>query len=78
MKRIQKKWVKNSLITVGVLGITTIFALLLQQFSPTDTHVPLLFVLAVLFVSRYTEGYGYGIAASMAAVIGVIYVFTYP
>ncbi len=78
MKRIQKKWVKNSLITVGVLGITTIFALLLQQFSPTDTHVPLLFVLAVLFVSRYTEGYGYGIAASMAAVIGVNYVFTYP
>lgn len=53
-------------------------ALLLQQFVSTDTHVPLLFVLAVLFVSRFTDGYLYGIAASVVAVIEVNYVFTYP
>ena len=38
----------------------------------------LLFVLAVLFISRFTDGYIYGIVASMIAVVGVNYVFTYP
>ena len=69
---------KNGLITVCVLGIAAVIALFLQQFVTTDTHVPLLFVLAVLCVSRFTDGYVYGIVASMAAVIGVNYVFTYP
>lgn len=78
MRKTRNNRIKYCLITIGVLGITAGVALLLQHFSPTDTHVPLLFVLAVLFVSRFTEGYGYGIAASMAAVIGVNYVFTYP
>ena len=69
---------KNILITAGILGIAALIAFFLQQFVSTDTHVPLLFVLAVLFVSRYTEGYVYGIAASVMAVIGVNYIFTYP
>ncbi len=70
--------VKNCLITSVVLGIAALFCLLLQQFVTTDIHVPLLFVLAVLFVSRFTDGYLYGIVASMLGVIGVNYVFTYP
>lgn len=69
---------KNCLITVGVLGIAALFCFLLQQFVTTDTHVPLLFVLAVLFVSRFTDGYIYGIAASVLGVIGVNYAFTAP
>lgn len=68
----------NWLVTAGVLGTVTMLAFLLQQFVTTDTHVPLLFVLAVLFVSRFTDGYIYGIMASMIAVIEVNYVFTYP
>jgi len=70
--------VKNCLITAIVLWIASLFCLLLQQFVTTDIHVPLLFVLAVLFVSRFTDGYLYGIVASMLGVIGVNYVFTYP
>lgn len=69
---------KNCLITVGVLAGAAAVAFFLQQFVTTDTHVPLLFVLAVLFVSRFTDGYVYGIVASMVAVVGVNYVFTYP
>ena len=38
----------------------------------------LLFVLAVLFISRLTDGYVYGIVASFSAVLGVNYMFTYP
>lgn len=69
---------KNSLITILILLIASVFCFLLQGVAPTDTHVPLIFVLAVLCVSRFTSGYLYGIIASILAVIGVNYVFTYP
>ena len=70
--------IKNSLITAGILGAATGFCFLIQEAAESDTHVPLLFVLAVLFISRFTDGYIYGIVASMIAVVGVNYVFTYP
>ena len=54
------------------------FCFWIQGFSETDTHVPLIFVLAVVLVSRFTDGYVYGILASMIAVVGVNYIFTYP
>ena len=52
---------RNILITVGIMGAATIVCLALQHFSEADTHVPLLFVLAVVIVARFTEGYVYGI-----------------
>lgn len=82
---LKEKWEKNGKsiakncgITIAILGIATAFCFFLQNFATTDTHVPLLFVLAVLFISRYTDGYFYGIIASMIAVVGVNFVFTYP
>ena len=81
-ERERKSFLKNMGITVGFLGIVTVLCFFLQQFALEDaqvsTHVPLLFVLAVLMISRYTDGYLYGIFASMIAVIGVNYAFTYP
>ena len=45
----------------------------------SDRHAcALIYVLAVLCVSRLTEGYFYGVLASMVAVVGVNYIFTYP
>ena len=41
---------KNSGIAFGILGIATAFCFLVQRISESDSHVPLLFVLAVLFV----------------------------
>ena len=70
--------VKNTMITVGILGIAGVICMSLQKLGETDTHVPLLFVLAVLFVSRFTDGYRYGVISSIIAVVGVNYVFTYP
>ena len=70
--------IKNTMVTLGILTAAALTAFLLQHFVSTDTHVPLLFVLAVLFISRFTDGYIYGIAASSAAIICVNYVFTYP
>lgn len=77
MERWKAVW-KNLSITAGILAAASGFTLLLNSFVSSDTHVPLLFVLAILFISRFTEGYIYGIVASVAAVIEVNYIFTYP
>lgn len=69
---------KNLGITGGILLLFTAAAVITHELANTDSHVPLLFVLAILFISRFTEGYVYGILASVAAVIEVNYVFTYP
>lgn len=66
------------MITLGILALASLFCFWIQDFSESDNHVPLLFVLAVVLVSRFTEGYIYGVLASMIAVVGVNYVFTYP
>lgn len=69
---------RDTLITVLILFLTSILCSLLRIVSDTDFHVPVIFVLAVFFVSTLTDGYAYGILASMFAVFGVNYIFTYP
>ena len=70
--------IRNSLVTTGILVLAAMFCFWIQGLSESDNHVPLIFVLAVVLVSRFTEGYLYGVLASMIAVVGVNYVFTYP
>ena len=72
------KILKNIFITAAMLAAATAICFILRPLVPTDTHVPLIYVLAVLCVSRLTEGYFYGVLASMVAVVGVNYIFTYP
>ena len=69
---------RDIITTAGVLAAATLICFFLQRFSSADTHVPLVFVLAVLIISRYTHGYRYGFIASVLAVVGVNMVFTYP
>ena len=65
-------------LTLFCLGLAAVFCGLLRYVSTTDFHVPLIFELAVVVVSLYTEGYGYGMLASIIGVIGVNFAFTYP
>jgi two-component system sensor histidine kinase KdpD len=69
---------RDSLLTVAAIMISSGLCGVLSLFSSGDVHVPLVFVLTVLVVSRFTEGYFYGIFTSVAAEFGVNYVFTYP
>ena len=72
------KIIKNLCITLAYLGVATVLCLILSPLASTDTHVPLIYVLAVLCISRFTSGYIYGVLASIVAVAGVNYIFTYP
>jgi two-component system sensor histidine kinase KdpD len=66
------------LTTVIAIAVSASLCAFLRLFSSSDIHVPLIFVLTVLIVSRLTEGYFYGIFTSVIAVFGVNYMFTYP
>ena len=74
----KKTIIRDLFITAGILTAASGICFVLSRFVSTDMHVPLIFVLAVLFISRLTKGYAYGLAASVIAVFGVNYAFTYP
>ena len=69
---------KDTWVSCLVIFIACIACILLGQISDSDHHVPLIFVLSVMLVSRLTNGYFYGIVASIFSVFFVNYVFTYP
>ncbi len=77
MKKYRQK-IKDFLFTVLVLSVCYILSLLGQFQFQTHTLVPMLFVLGVFFISYQTEGYFWGIAASLVSVIVVNYTFTLP
>lgn len=82
MKSEHKKFpvLNNIIFTISMLGIATLFCFILEGLTLPEsrTHVPLIYVLAVLLISRFTDGYLYGVLAAVAAVICVNYIFTYP
>ena len=65
-------------IMIAVFALASVLCALLRFVSDSDSHVPLIFVLAVLLVSMTTEGYFWGMLGSVIAVLGVNIVFTYP
>lgn len=82
-----KNILKNCLLTVGILAAAALLSMMLQ---PVDSEAniaapngnmsgaPLVFVLAVLLISRLTDGYAYGVFAAVFSVFAVNYAFTYP
>lgn len=69
---------KNSLILFLTLLAAWLLCSSLSKVGTSDTFVPMIFILAVLIVSLLTDGYFYGIVASVVSVFGVNYAFTYP
>ena len=61
-------------ILLGVFGLN----LLLQHWFQTQAMTPMLFALGVFLVSWRTQGYFWGIAASLLSVLAVNWAFTYP
>ena len=66
------------IIFLAAMAVASVLCWFLGQITTSDTHVPMIFVLAVLVVSLCTEGYFYGILAAVSSVLGVNYAFTYP
>ena len=69
---------KSWMVFIASMGGATLICTLLRGVSTSDFHVPMIFVLAVLVISFYTDGYFYGILAALSSVFGVNWAFTYP
>lgn len=81
MKQRVKQTIKNIILTIGILSAATGICLLLDHMDDvqhSDAYVSMLFILAVFLVARVTQGYIYGLAASVYGVLTVNYFFTFP
>lgn len=74
----KKTLISNTVVTVAIMGASTLAAQAFFHYSRNSTSVAIIYVLAVMMVARYTVGYIPGIVASVFGVIFVNYVFTYP
>lgn len=74
----RKEIFRDMSITVALLGAAALFCGMLNAMGDSDNAVPMVFVLAVLLTARFTEGYFYGMFASVVSVFGVNFAFTYP
>lgn len=61
-----------------LLGASALCALVRQEDHSGSTAAIMIFVLAVLVIARITQGYIWGIAASVIGVVVVNFIFTYP
>ena len=74
---------RSQTITDGLFMMSTLIVVflvnlfLVEQFD-TKTMTPMIFVLGVFLVSWRTQGYFFGIAASLISVLAVNWAFTYP
>ena len=80
MAKISEKmrWIYDLLLTAAILATATVLCTLLRRIDDGSGYVNLIFVLAVATISRWTEGYFWGIFSAVSGVLFVNYVFTYP
>ena len=76
--KFQKRMLADCMFVILTLVVTFGVNLVLQELFNTQTLIPMIFVLGVFLVSWRTQGYVWGIAASLASVLAMNYAFTYP
>lgn len=74
-----KQHLYSLLFSITCMGVATGIALLYYEIVPENSYnIPLIFLLAIIIVSRYTVGYWHGLACCLFSVIWFNYRFTYP
>ena len=73
-----KQWIKDFFFTGFVLIASYFLSFCVQFGFQTNTIVPTIFVLGVFFISLKTDGYFWGIFASLVSVTLVNFTFTLP
>ena len=70
---------RDTLIWAGIMAAAVGLSMALSGiYDDNNPFATPLFILAVALIARLTEGYRYGIAASLAGTFCVNYMFTYP
>ena len=74
----KKQIIADCLFTAVTLAVVFFVNLFLVELYDTKTMTPMIFVLGVFLVSWRTQGYIFGIMASLLSVLAVNWAFTYP
>ena len=75
----QNSVARNLTVCFGIFAAATAAAASVAQFSASDTvNVAMIYILSVLMIARYTDGYVPGILASVVSTFCVNLLFTYP
>ena len=74
----EKKKVSDGVLTAAIVVLAFAVNLVLLKLFDTRTMIPMIFVLGVFLVSWKTQGYFWGVSASLVSVLAVNYAFTYP
>lgn len=74
-----RRFFKNLGIDLAILGAASILCAFLESIDgSSDKYSPLIFVLAVVFISKFTGNYLHGALSSFLSTLAVNYAFTYP
>ncbi len=73
-----RRLARDLLFTAAVILCAFGLNFLIHNRFRTQTLTPMVFVLGVFLVSRWTQGYFWGIAASLLSVLAVNWAFTHP
>ena len=73
-----KLQLQDGIFTIVTLVLLLLLNIWMQEIFDTKTLIPMIFVLGVFLVSLKTQGYFWGITASLLSVLAVNYAFTYP
>ena len=70
--------ITNVAKTIVIMSLATIISLIFRKVGVHESNVIIVFILGVLFVSRSTDGYVYGILAAIIGVLSFNFFFTVP
>ncbi|MCB2295515.1 DUF4118 domain-containing protein [Clostridium algoriphilum] len=70
--------ITNTLKTLLIMSLATIISLIFRKIGLHESNVIIVFILGVLFVSRSTDGYIFGIIAAIIGVLSFNFFFTMP
>ncbi|NLG03077.1 MAG: DUF4118 domain-containing protein [Clostridia bacterium] len=77
-KKVVITCIKDSLKSFLIIDAAAIVCILLNKIDYNSSYLSMVFILAVFLVSRFTNGYAYGIITSLISVFLFNYFFTYP
>lgn len=75
----QRPYLFSSLFTILILALVSLLSYIYFLLVPNpDSNISLFYIFSIIIISRFTAGYGFGIFASLCAVICINYLYTFP
>lgn len=78
MKRTAENIVSNLFIAIALTGFATMIGFLFRHWNQHETNIVIIYILFVLLTARFTNGYLYGIGATVLSFLLFNWFFTEP